>query len=417
MHKHVCIFLVVMLGLLLFQCSNSTAPVNNNQPPDRTPAQLTANEKTLLESSNRFGLKLFQRVNAEEPSDKNLFLSPLSVSYALGMTLNGAAGATFDSMAATLEQAGLSLTEINEAYNSLEKILENADPSVVFNIANSIWSREDKEIKPLFIRRCGDYFDAVVRVMDFPEPADTINQWVDVNTNGKIKDIVSSPLSPDIALLILNAIYFKGDWCIPFDTSKSINGKFHTAAGTTVDCRFMVKASDEDTTLRYYKNELFRAVTIPYGNKGFCMSLFLPEGSFTVDDIIGQMTASNWTAWLEGFCDDYILVIMPRFKFEYEIVLNRILQALGMEIAFNSSLADFTNMFVDGIGWIDQVKHKTFVQVDEKGTEAAAVTSVSLIDVSFMPLAFDRPFLFVIHEQTSHTILFIGKITEPKWQD
>jgi len=417
MRKYVSIFLALILGLFFLQCSSSTEPENASPEPSRTPAQLTADEQSLLNSSNQFGLKLFREINAYEPDDKNLFVSPLSVSYALGMTLNGAKGACYDSMAAALEHRGLSLTQINENYKSLTAILENADPTVVFNIGNSIWSRAGKEIQPPFVTACRDYFDASVRVMDFPSPADTINHWVDVNTNGKITEIIKSPIHPDIAMLLINAIYFKGDWRIPFDTVDTRERKFYPASGGEIDCAFMLKDSEEDTTLRYFENDLFQAATIPYGDEGFCMSLFLPRETHTVDDIVAQMTETNWNSWLGGFVKASFKMHLPKFKMEYEIDLSDILKALGMEIAFDPGRADFSNLFVDGVGWIDQVKHKTFIRVDEKGTEAAAVTVVIFSDSLFPMLFFNRPFLFVIHEQASGAILFMGKMAEPEWED
>ncbi|MBN1211594.1 MAG: serpin family protein [candidate division Zixibacteria bacterium] len=417
MRKYVSIFLAVILGLFFLQCSRTTEPENSEPEPQRNPAQLTVEEQSLLNASNRFGLKLFREINAYEPEDKNLFVSPLSVSYALGMTLNGAGGDCFDSMAAVLEHQGLSLAEINESYKSLTEILESADPTVVFNIANSIWSRPGKEIQKDFITACLNYFDAPVRVMDFPDPADSINHWVDVNTNGKITEIIKPPISGDIAMLLLNAIYFKGDWHIPFDTEKTVDDKFYLSGGGEIDCKLMFKDSDEDTTLSYFENDLFQAVTVPYGDEGFCMSLFLPKEPHGVDDIVVQMTEANWNNWLKGFVFASFKMYLPKFKMEYEIDLSKILKVLGMGIAFDPGRADFSNLFVDGVGWIDQVKHKTFVQVDEKGTEAAAVTSVSLIDSVVQILSFNRPFLFVIHEQTSGAILFMGKMAEPEWED
>ena len=417
MRKFVGLFLIVLLSFVLLQCSQTTEPENTVDEPVRTPAQLTSTEQTLLGSTNRFGFKLFQAVNEITPDNENVFISPLSVSYALGMTLNGAEGPTFDSMAAVLEHNGLTLQEINDAYHNLTAILTAADPAVVFTIANSIWSRAGKEIQPDFVANCQDYFDALVRVMDFPNPADTINQWVADNTNDKIKEVIKPPIPGDIAMLLINAIYFKGDWRIPFDTTETVPGKFYPAGGGDIDCDYMLKASEEDTTLRYYENDLFQAVTIPYGDRGFAMTFFLPKGVNTVDDIAGQMNETNWNTWMGSFNESIFELAVPKFKLSFKVDLKTILSAMGMANAFAPALADFSNMFVDGVGWIDQVKHQTFIQVDEKGTEAAAVTVVVMIDSLPQTITFNRPFLFVIHEQVSGTVLFMGKIAEPQWED
>ncbi|MFZ5980398.1 MAG: serpin family protein [Candidatus Zixiibacteriota bacterium] len=417
MRKFVGLLLIVLLGPIFLQCSKSTEPNKTDlNEPNRTPAQLTAAEQTLLSSTNRFGFKLFRAVNDSTDSAENIFISPLSVSYALGMTLNGANGPTFDSMAAVLEHAGLSLAEINDAYYNLTRILTAADPSVIFTIANSIWSRAGKDIQPDFVDNCQNYFDALVRVMDFPDPADSINQWVADNTNDMIKEVIRPPISDDIAMLLINAIYFKGDWRIPFDTSETHEGKFHSAGGGEVTCDFMYKDSEEDTTLRYYENDLFQAATVPYGDEGFGMTFFLPKNPYTVDDIVAQMNETSWSAWMGNLHWEKFLFYTPKFKLGFKVELKGILKAMGMANAFEQS-ADFSNMFVDGVGWIDQVKHQTYIQVDEKGTEAAAVTVVVMVDSITSPMILDRPFLFVVHEQVSGTILFMGKIAEPEWED
>jgi len=406
MRKFVGFILIVISGLLFLTCSQATEPQEPIDKPTRTPAQLTTAEQTLLSSTNRFGFKLFQAVNDSTEESENIFISPLSVSYALGMTLNGANGPTFDSIAAVLEHTGLSLDEINDAYHNLTAILTGADPSVKFTIANSIWSRAGKEIQPDFTDNCRNYFDALVRVMDFPNPADTINQWVADNTNDKIKEVIQPPISDDIAMLLINAIYFKGDWRIPFDTVDTHERKFYPTGGGEIDCDFMHKDSEEDTTLLYYENDLFQAATIPYGDEGFCMSLFLPKGN-----------EENWNAWLGNFHREKFLLYLPKFKLEYKIDLSDILRAMGMANAFEPGIADFSNVFNDGVGWIDQVKHQTFIQVDEKGTEAAAVTVVIFADSLPPTVDLNRPFLYVIHEQESGTVLFMGKIAEPEWED
>ncbi len=424
MRKFIGLFLIVAVGLLFLQCSSSTEP-DSTGPDDRsshrTPAELTAAEKTLAGASNQFSFKLFRDVVADEPADKNVFVSPLSVSFALGMTQNGAKGDTRDSMRAVLELAGLTDQEINEAYQGLTDVMVHLDPNVVFSIANSIWYREDKPVLAAFLEQCRTYFDAEVRKMDFREPgaADTINHWVDVNTNGKITEIIKPPISPDVAMLLINAIYFKGNWTVPFDPEETVPGQFKLPDGSTSDCELMVKNSFKDTTFEfsYFENDLFQAVDLAYGEKAFSMTVLLPKLPADVDDIMSELTPENWVTWMGSFSEAEILLELPKFKFEYEKQLRQILEAMGMSIAFDPSRADFSNMFGGGVGWIDKVKHKTFVQVDEKGTEAAAVTVVVMIDSAPQPMVVDRPFVFVIHEHESGTIIFMGKVADPEWQD
>ncbi|MDH4157348.1 MAG: serpin family protein [candidate division Zixibacteria bacterium] len=424
MRKYIGLLLIVAVGLLFLQCSSSTEPEPNgtdDRGSHRTPAELTAAEKNLAGASNEFSFKLFRKVVADEPAATNVFISPLSVSFALGMTQNGAKGDTRDSMRAVLELAGLTDQEINEAYQGLTDVLVHLDPNVVFSLANSIWYRENKPIVPDFLEQCRTYFDAEVRKMDFQAPgaADIINHWVDVNTNGKITEIIKPPIPASIAMLLMNAIYFKGNWTIPFDPEETVAGKFKLPDGSLSDCEMMVKNSFEDTTFEfsYFENDLFQAVDLAYGKKAFSMTVLLPKLPADVDDIMNELSPENWATWMGSFSDEEIFFQMPKFKFEYEKELREILEAMGMSIAFDASRADFSNMFGDGAGWIDKVKHKTFVQVDEKGTEAAAVTVVVMIDSAPQPMIVDRPFVFVIHEHESGTIIFMGKVADPEWQE
>lgn len=414
MRKFAAIFSVIIFSLLCLQCSKSTEPNQTKTPPSRTLADLTAAEECLVESSNAFGLKLFREIASREKPDSNIFISPLSVSFALGMTYNGAAGETREAMASTLEFAGFSTQEVNESYQNLTALLTQADPTVIFNIANSIWYRQGKPVKQTFIDLCRTYFDALVREMNFQAPgaADTINNWVDVNTNGKIKEIIKPPIPPEVAMLLINAIYFKGAWTHLFDTADTRTDRFYFPDDSWTDCQMMTR----DDTIKYFANDLFQAVDLPYGSEGFSMTVLLPKHSVTMDDLIGELTEENWATWMGSFSEIEMQLWLPKFKFEYEKKLNDMLKAMGMEIAFTPA-ADFSNMFGDGIGWIDRVKHKTFIQVDEQGTEAAAVTMVVMFDSLPPGMYVNRPFLFVIHEHESGTILFIGKVVNPVWED
>ncbi len=411
--------LLMTLGLLCLQCSNSTAPQepDPNPPagPERTPADLTTAEKDLLASSNEFGFELFNKITSAEPADKNIFISPLSVSFALAMTYNGAVGDTRDAMATTLRLDGMSVEEADQSYQSLTQLLTQLDPSVVFNIANSIWYRQGKAVRQEFIDACTEYFDALVKEVNFQDPAtlDLINGWVDENTNGRITEILKPPVDPNIAMLLMNAIYFKGDWTNQFEDTATFDSYFYPTSESPVECRMMSKTD----TMLYYQNDLFQAVDLPYGDEYFSMTVLLPQPEVTVDSLIGQLTAENWASWMTGFHAEEVPLYLPKFKFEYGIDLKEMLEAMGMAIAFDGSSADFSNMFADGVGWIDQVKHKTFVQVDESGTEAAAVTVVVMVDSVGLYMCVNRPFVFVIHEREAGTILFMGKVVNPVWED
>ena len=438
MRKLILLVTVVLLGTAVLQCSKSSQP-NQPDPPDppplvRAPADLTQNETSLLESANKFGLNLFREIAANTAATENIFISPLSVSYAFGICYNGAKGDTREAIGSTLQMAGISVDDMNQAFHDVTEILTWTDPLIELKIANSFWSRLGKAIQPDFIEMSRTYFDARVEEIDFQAPwaADTINAWVDRSTNGKITEMVSPPISPAVAAILMNAIYFKGNWMFPFDTANTRADTFYLTDGSETECQMMWLREDDhaveingrfwpDTNVTYFQDWNFQAVSLPYGRGDFRMTIFAPGGwidsSWTVDSLIDRFTIENWEVWLSRLHPEQFEVKLPKFKFEYEVSLTQILQTLGMEIAFDSGRADFSNMFVDAVGWIDQVKQKAFVQVDEKGTEAAAVTQVIFADALPPFVQCDRPFLVVIHEDVSGAILFLGKIAEPVWED
>ncbi len=409
MHR---IITVILLGSFLVGCSSSPT-----DPGRRTlPRALSEQEVELIASDNIFGLKLFRAI-AEAEGDTNIFISPLSISMALGMTLNGAAGETYTTMKETLELAGLTEEEINQAYRSLIELLTNLDPKVIFEIANSIWYRDSFPIEQSFIDVNREYFDAEVEGLDFNDPgaADIINAWVDAKTNGRIEEIVDRPIDPLTMMFLINAIYFKGDWTYRFSESDTEIRPFTLADGSTRQVPMMFI---EDVTFAKSRGENYEAVDLAYGDSLFTMTVIRPDAGVDIDSFIADFDSDEWArlcgAWHH---EKFGLFGMPKFTLEYEITLNDVLKALGMEIAFDDYLADFTRMYVEEGQpnlFISEVKHKTFINVDEKGTEAAAVTSVEMGSRS-MPdsLIIDRPFLFVIRERCSGTILFIGKMMDP----
>jgi len=440
MRKITISVLVILLGLCGLQCSESTttpasSDPNPNPPIVRTPANLTAHELSVLKSCNTFGLNLFKEIVAATPEAENVFISPLSVSYALGLCYNGAAGDTRDAIASTLEMARLSLEEMNQAYHDLTEILVQADPVVDFRIANSFWSKQGIAIQPEFIHLAQTYFDARAEEIDFQAPwaADTINAWVENATNNKITDMVQPPISPAVVAMLFNAIYFKGDWMFPFDTAYTRDTIFYLADGLETECRMMhidqVECGLEmpdgsittDTNITFYSDPEVMALSMPYGSGDFRMTIVLPnlwpDSSRTVDDVIAELNPDTWAIWSTGHVPDKFDLALPRFRFEYEVGLTDVLKTLGMEIAFIPGEADFGNLFVELDPWIDQVKQKSFIQVDEKGTEAAAVTQVIWVDSAAPPLVCDRPFLILIHEDVSGTILFMGRIANPVWEE
>ncbi len=377
-------------------------------PKEEAPVlrDLSASEKSSVASTNTFGFELLEALQAEDP-EGNLFISPLSVSLALGMTMNGAEGQTFDQMAEVLGHHGLSEKEINEAYRSLIDLLENLDPKVVFEIANSIWYREGLAVEPDFLDVNETYFDAEVADMDFSSPTapDVINDWVDEKTRGKIQEVIDE-IPPDVVMYLINAIYFKGTWTYTFEKDRTTSAIFENADGSESNIQLMML---EGTTAAY-AGEGYRAVDLPYGDSLYSMTVILPDQDVEVNDVVEKLDDSEWQTLTEGLHHQDMTVQLPRFKLEYKVSLKDVLIALGMDVAF-SNAADFSRIRASGDLRIDDVIHKTFVEVDEEGTEAAAVTVVIIVETSVKePFRVDRPFVFAIRERHTGSILFIGKV-------
>jgi len=399
MFKYINLLLMSLLCLGLMQCKKTS----------HTPRTLTPTEQSLVQSDNKFGLKLFREIINQEPN-KNVFISPLSVSMALGMTYNGADGETKEAMERTLEISGLSLQEINESYKTLIELLIDLDPKVEVLIANSIWYREELIFEQTFFDICKEYFDALVKDLDFssPDASKTINAWVEEKTKGKIKKIVDDEIGEEVLMFLINAIYFKGTWTYQFDKNKTVNDVFQLSNGSQKPCKMMEQEGD----FQYFSNSDFQAIDLPYGDGYYSMTIFLPSEEKNIDSLIAQFTEENWNQWINSFTENNGSLQFPKFKLEYELLLNDVLKALGMEIAF-SGQADFTKMYKPGGIWIGRVIHKTFVDVNEEGTEAAAATEVEMWRSGPFSMRVDRPFIFAIRDNHSQTILFMGKIVEP----
>ncbi len=405
--------LIVLVALLCLGCSEKSVDPPDPGPPEPPFAKATAAERSLLNSSTSFGLNLFREIADDAEAADNLFVSPLSVSVALGMALNGADGSTLEEMRSTLEMADLSLEEINESYRNLTRLLVQADPRVMLEIANSIWYCEGLHVQDEFIDLNMTFFDALVTQMDFGDiaAAGIINDWVNEKTHGKIPDIVQSPISPGLVMFLINAVYFKATWTAKFEESATQDAVFILPDGSNKTCRMMAQGGN----FSYFENELFQAVDLPYGSELFSMAVFLPRPDIGIDSVASQLNLGNWENWTASFAVREGDLYLPRFRFSYELTLNQALMALGMGIAFAPSEADFTRI-CPGL-FISEVKHKSFVEVNEEGTEAAAVTSIGFGTTAEPPTKFfmhvDHPFLFVIWERESGTIVFMGRVADP----
>ncbi|MBD2021349.1 serpin family protein, partial [Leptolyngbya sp. FACHB-36] len=347
--------------------------------------------------------------------DQTVFVSPSSVAIALAMTYNGASGNTQQAMAKALELQGMSLAEVNQANAALRSALENPGKNVQLSIANSLWARQGVEFKPDFLQNNQQFYSAEITDLDFgsPQAATQINDWVRQKTQGKIRQIVDQ-LKPDDVLFLVNAIYFKGDWTNEFDKRETTNKPFYRTNGTSKTLPLMSRTGD----YRYYETEQFQAVSLPYGDRRMSLYVFLPKSKSTLAKFTKALTPENWQTWMQQFRMRSGTVQIPRFTLEYDVELKNTLSALGMDIAFDPRRASFDRLSTTPMK-IDQVKHKTFIEVNEKGTEAAAVTSVGIVTTSVrvdtpFKMTVDRPFFCAIRDNRTGTLLFLGTIVEPK---
>ena len=373
----------------------------------------------LVSAYTDFGFNLFAEVGRRD-AGKNVFISAPSVAFALAMTYNGANGETARAMAETLRLKGMSRGEANRANAALKALLQDPGPGVALAIANSLWARQDVSFKPEFLERNKKSYGAKVAVLDFADPAApaTINAWVSENTKGKIEDIVNK-IPRSAILYLINAIYFKGDWTNPFDEAKTRERPFHLADGSQKMHPMMARSG----YYRHYRGPDFQAVSLPYGEGRLSMYVFLPDEGGSLLEFQKRLNAESWSEWMSQFRMAEGEIVLPRLKLRYEARLNDMLGALGMEVAFDPDRADFGDMCtVSERVLISEVKHKTFVEVNEKGTEAAAATSVETRAVSGLLYQFtyqftmvvDRPFFFAIRDDKTGLVLFMGSIVEPE---
>ncbi|HOP05001.1 MAG TPA: serpin family protein [Tenuifilaceae bacterium] len=396
------------LALVLFSCEKD--PEDTTLTPKQI--NLTAHAPEVITGSNEFGIELFTKVATSD--EQNLMLSPLSASAALTMVLNGAGGDTYSQLQGTLKYPEeLSISDINEAYKSLVTQLLAADPKVNIAIANALFYRWGFAIKEPFLDVMSTDFGAHIEGLDFSDPSalETINDWASDNTNGKIPEVLNE-ISPDAAMFIMNALYFKGTWSYQFDKELTEDKEFYLDDGSSINVSTMT--GELPAKKLYYDN--FWVIELPYGRTNFVMDIILPIN--TLAELTGTLNYDIWnevTTSLEEQIEGVeTIVVMPKFKFSYEKYLKQQLQSMGMIDAFTPWVANFSNITDEPI-YVSFVKQNTFVEVNEEGTEAAAVTTVGFNYTSVGPEMFvvQKPFIFAIRERTTNTLLFIGKVENP----
>ncbi|MPM00369.1 hypothetical protein SDC9_46593 [bioreactor metagenome] len=398
---------VLLVGLLSPGCKKE----DDKAPQSPKPINLPAKAGLMISQSNSFGIDLFRETALAEQG--NLMLSPLSASTALSMLLNGCGAETYAQIRDMLGYESLSLDEINENYNSLVNQLLTIDPRIQLALANAVWYRQDFNVKALFLDRMQTAYKASTGSLDFlsPEALTTINNWAKDNTNGKIEKVLDE-ISPDAVMFLMNALYFKGDWTYKFDKSATAPLPFYPATGNAVDVD-MMKA---EFPFKSFYGTNCKAIELPYGQQNFAMVLVLPSGPLS--EFMNAFNGPVWqeiTSGLDASSAQTADLVMPKFRFDFEKVLNDQLKAMGMTDAFNPAMADLSGISDENI-FVSFVKQNTFVDVNEEGTEAAAVTTIGIeLTSAPEPVVIDKPFIFAIRERMTNTLLFIGKVEMPAY--
>jgi serine protease inhibitor len=391
------------LAVVLTACSDP-------QSPGHPAPSLDAAEQQVSSSGNEFSFALFQQL-AKREAGKNVFVSPLSASMSLGMAMNGAAGPTFDAMRTALRLGTGDMGQIDAGYRGLVDLLRGLDPTTTFQIANSIWYRNSVSFRQSFLDTTKKYFDAQVQGLNFADATGslaTINAWVSANTGGKIPKILDE-ITPDEVMFLINAIYFKGTWQMKFDPALTTPDRFVAADGTIQTVPFMNRREHLKPMFLFgATQQQVSIVELPYGNGDFAMDIILPPPNASVDSTAAALTSSAWDALIASLKEvDYALA-MPKFTLSYERTLTDDLSALGMGVAFTDQ-ANFSGMSAAGLK-LEFVKQKTFVDVNEAGTEAGGSTVTGVVPVSLTEVRINRPFIFVIRERQTGTIVFMGKL-------
>ncbi len=399
---------ICFVSILLAAISCKSTSVNPN-PGSSTTGELRVSAP-FADQTTQFAFDVTKRVVAQEGQAKNVFISPLSLHIALGMVLNGADGQTAQEIQKALKLDAQTLAEANATYQNILENLPGVDPAVTLTLANSVWYRNTFQVENTFQNLLKQNFKAQVSAKDFNDPAtvDQINSWASEQTKGRIPKVIDK-IQADNIMFLLNALYFKGDWKNPFDTDQTIDSPFKLASGESK----LVRMMRLDANLNRFFQSNYQAIELPYGTGKFAMTVLLPSESTTADALIASLSSAEWEKIQKGMLMGKVDIGLPKFTLNYEIMLNKALSDMGMPTAF-SDRANFTKINSKGGLTLSFVKQNTFVAVDEKGTEAAAVTSVGVVTTSIqLPTLVNRPFVFVIHEKTTGAILFIGKIADP----
>ncbi len=406
------IFGIIAAAFCLSACETAD-PEQNNEPMPCTPYSLTRAQSEMVSGGNSFAFNLLDAVSKDEKfTGKDFMVSPLSVSFLLGAMNNGATGQTSEEILSAIGFEGQSATDINEYSRTIMQGCPGVDNLVNVKIANAVAVKEGLQLKSGFSDALSTYYDAYVRSMKFDHNAvEAINDWCNEQTKGMIPEIIDY-IDERAVLIALNSIYFKGDWSAEFSEKDTKKESFTNIDGT----KGKVSMMHMEETLHYSSNGIWETVKLPYGNGSYSMYVLLPHEGKSIEDVIAVLDGKRWETEKSMMRQCVTDLKLPSFETETEIDLKGIMKSLGMEQAFDPYKAEFGEMLErpDRDIYLGILKHKSKIKVNEKGTEAAAVTVGGFFVTSIMPptetatFHADRPFIYLIQEQSSNAIFFIG---------
>jgi len=405
--------LVLVISIITLLVISSCDKDRNNE--DLKDINLNSKQKSLVISGNTFSINLLKAISEDEAPTDNYMISPLSISLALAMTANGAKNNTLDEMLNVMGFENSDIDDFNEFFRLIVYELLNLDNKVTLTIANSIWYRDSFAPLQSFLDTNEEYYNAEISALDFshPDAVNIINQWVSDATNRKIGGIIQS-IPNDVLMYLINAIYFYGQWQYEFDKSQTKERDFYLSSGESIKVTMMEMEAD----LKYFDAGNMQMIEIPYGKGNFVMNVILPPNGVSPTQLLSDFDYSSWAEWTSGLYEKEVVLYMPKFKFEYSKSLVSALQSLGMIDLFNEIASDLSGINGTGGLFVSDVKHKTFIDVNEEGTEAAAVTATEVGTTSVNPdmpiyINLNRPFVFIIREISTEVILFAGVVSDP----
>lgn len=405
--------LVLLCGMLSLSCASE----GEHAPLEPNLRTLQEHEINTVNASSDFAVDLFHQLSQSE--DVNQFFSPYSIHVALSMAMNGNEGEALEEYLNVLRYDGQTLEEANQGAKELTEFLLQVDPKVRLAIANAIWYRQDYQVKVPFKTMAEEYYKAEVAGIDVfnPKSVDIINGWIEQQTQGLIKDMLDQ-IPPDAVMYLVNAIYYKADWKYRFDPAKTQQEPFHISPGRQVQVDMM--SLKEAGTLKAFQGQGYQYLEIPYSTGQYSMGILLPEAG-DLAAVADQFTSENLATWRRQAREVSLILKMPKFRLRQKMDnLKEDLIAMGLKIPFGFDGRNFTLLFdnpTDDLK-ISRVIHDALIEVDEKGSEAAAATVVEVVELTSVPsgprtVALDRPFIFFVQEKHSGAILFMGKLGDP----